>query len=898
MHPPLLTTKLHRPAPRQDLVDRPHLHHRLDEALCLSHKLILVSAPAGFGKTTLVATWLASSEQHASHAAWLSLDDKDNETSRFWTYIIAALNTVDEDLGKGALIALRASQRPPLEEIITQLINDLNQHSTPLLLVLDDFHTIRRQELHASLAFLMEHAPPHLHLIITSRTDPPLPLPRLRGRRQITEVRAAQLRFSEEEAVALFNRVLDLDLSEDEIDALETRTEGWITGLQLAALTLRGRPDAAAFIREFAGSNRYVLDYLVEEVLHRQPEHLQAFLLQTSILDRLTSGLCEAVTGHDDSAGTLAQLEHDNLFLVPLDDKRQWYRYHHLFADLLRHQLTAIGQHLGCAPEQTLHRRASVWYQDHDLPDEAIHHAFASGDTDRAADLIDDAAPACLARGELPRLLAWLERLPDGLLHRRPELCLHAAWVRLLNGRWDLALPHLERAEQLAPTAPSTDRRDAVLGAAASIRAYRAVELPDAPSAVEHAQEALDRLPDDDAIGRSIAAYTLGNARRLGNDLEGAADAFSEAIALGRAADVLHIVAPSVSALCRIHVSRGQLRRAARTCREAIENLSALGGDLPPIAADICGRLGDLHYEWNELDTALRYLKRGVELGRANYNAGLLASNYVSLARGLRAHGDTAQADDALRAASDLCRERGIHPRIVNLLTARKGLLTVARRDAAAAKAWIAAHNLSADDGPTYARLETYVTLSQVLTFLSRPDQALTLLTRLRLMSQEAGCTGDLIGIQACQALALRARGEHDAAVSALADAVRRAKPEGYVRTFVDRGASIGELLRRVALRGTHPNYVGKLLAAVEAAPPVPLKPNVDAANEALIEPLTDRELEVLRLIAAGLSNADIADQLYIAVSTVKKHINHLYGKLEVHRRTQAVARARELDLL
>jgi LuxR family maltose regulon positive regulatory protein len=340
------------------------------------------------------------------------------------------------------------------------------------------------------------------------------------------------------------------------------------------------------------------------------------------------------------------------------------------------------------------------------------------------------------------------------------------------------------------------------------------------------------------------------------------------------------------------------LHQAAAACREAIADLSGPSGELPPIAADVCSRLGDLYYEWNELETALRHLERGVELGRANHNAGLLASNYLSLARGRRAHGDVAQADEALRAATDLCRERGIHPRIVNLVTARTGLLTVARRDTAAAEEWMAARDLSAEDEPTYAHLETYVTLAQVLIFLDRAHQALNLLTRLRLMSEEAGCTGDLIGIQACRALALHDIGRRDAAVSALAHAVRQAEPEGYVRTFVDRGAPIAELLRQVALGGTHPNYVGKLLKAFEDTPPVPVPAEKDPANQALIEPLTDRELEVLNLIAAGLSNAQIAEQLYVAVSTVKKHINHLYGKLEVHRRTQAVARARELGLL
>ena len=382
MQSPLLTTKLHLPAPRRDLVQRPHLRQRLDQAVRLGHKLSLVSAPAGFGKTTLVATWLASSEETLSRPAWLSLDEEDNDPARFWTYVIAALNTIDEGLGQEALAALRSSQRPPLDALVTQLINDLNCHPDPLLLVLDDYHTIRSQEVHGSIRFLLDHAPANLHLIITSRADPPLPLPRLRARREITEIRAAQLRFTGEEAAVLFNRILGLSLSEDDIDALETRTEGWITGLQLAALSLRGRPDAPAFIREFAGSNRYVLDYLVEEVLHRQPEHLQAFLLQTSVLDRMTGGLCEAVTGQDDGARTLAQLERDNLFLVPLDDKRQWYRYHHLFADLLRHRLTAAGASLGCAPPRLLHRRASSWYQDRELADGAIRHAFAAGSAD------------------------------------------------------------------------------------------------------------------------------------------------------------------------------------------------------------------------------------------------------------------------------------------------------------------------------------------------------------------------------------------------------------------------------------------------------------------------------------------------------------------------------------
>jgi LuxR family maltose regulon positive regulatory protein len=461
------------------------------------------------------------------------------------------------------------------------------------------------------------------------------------------------------------------------------------------------------------------------------------------------------------------------------------------------------------------------------------------------------------------------------------------AWVRLLTGRWDLALPHVQRAEKLA----RANERKELLGSTAALRAYRAVEVGDAATAVACAERALEWLPPDDGIGRSITAFSLGNAHRLRNDLEGATQAYRKAAAWGGEAKALSILAPAVSALSRLHVSRGQLRAAERACTEALEALSGPGGRLSPIAADVCSRLGDLYYEWNDLETALTYLRRGVELGRANMNAGLLTSNYVSLARALRASGDATGADEALDAASRLCREREVHPRIANLLAARRGNLTVARRDAEAAEAWIAEHALEASDAPSYARRESYVALSQALTLLGRDDEALALLARLREMAEGSGCTGDLIEIQACRAVALRARGQTGRAVESLADAVRLAEPEGYVRTFVDRGAPLVELLRQVAMRGIAPTYVGELLAALGEADEEP-------GQAALVEPLTDREMEVLRLIAAGLSNAEIAQELYVAVSTVKKHINHLYGKLGVHRRTKAVARARELNLL
>lgn len=899
---PLLSTKLYRPTPRLDLVERPHLFERLDEALRLGHSLILISAPAGFGKTMLVSSWIEDARKTtnnpnegavgsnsiiANRAAWLSMDADDDRPTRFWSYVIAALQTVDEELGQTAQGILRSPKLSSFDVLVTHLINDLAEQSSPLLLVLDDYHAIRNSAVHASITFLLEHAPPQLHLVIISRTDPLLPLSLLRGRREITELRAAQLRFTDEETKFLFNEILNLGLSVDDIEALERCTEGWITGLQLAAHSLRGHSDASAFIRDFAGSNRYVLDYLMEEVLRRQSEEIQAFLLQTAILERMTSELCEAVTGQDGGAEILISLERANLFVIPLDDQRQWYRYHQLFADLLRHQLTTAGERLGCATPRILHQRASAWYEAHNLPDEAIHHALSGQDFTQAAELIEEAATAYTARGELPQVLAWLKALPEALLHARPGLCVHMAWVRLLTGHWDTALPHIQRTERLARESERAD----LLGSTAALRAYRAVEVADATTAVDCAERALELLPRDDGVGRSVTAFTLGNAHRLGNDLEGATRAYRKAVAWGKEADVIAILAPAVSALSRLHVSRGQLHEAEKVCQEALEWLSGPDGRLSPIAADVCSRLGDLYYEWNDLETALPYLQRGVELGRANMNAGLLVSNYVSLARALRASGDAAGADEALNDAERLCREREVHPRVANLLVARLGYLTVIRQDTKAAEAWIAKHALQADDEPSYVRRETYVILAQALTLMDHYDEALALLTRLGEMAEATGGTGNLIEVQACRAMTQQARGETEKAVRSLTGAVHLAEPEGYVRTFIDRGTPLVELLRQVAVRGTAPAYVGELLAAIGEVDEEP-------SHAVLVEPLTDREMEVLRLIAAGLSNAEIAQELYVAVSTVKKHINHLYGKLRVHRRTQAVARARELNLL
>ena len=917
MTTPLLTTKLYIPPVRPDpstglrtrLVSRPRLVERLNAGL--HRKLTLISAPAGFGKTTLLSEWASGWS-----VAWLSLDEGDNDPVRFWAYFVSALQTVHECVGEAALATLQSPQPPPIEAILTALINEIAAVPDPLALVLDDYHLITAQPIHEALTFLLDHLPPQVHLAIATRADPPLPLARLRARGQLTELRATDLRFTPTEAAAFLNGVMGLGLSVDDIAALDARTEGWIAGLQMAALSMRGRKDVTGFIEAFSGSHRFVLDYLVEEVLDRQSSDTQNFLLKTSILERMTAPLCDAVTGRDDSQPILAQLEQANLFLIPLDDERRWYRYHHLFADLLRSRLEQTppsvppsgGDERGGVP--ALHCRASEWYEQNGLTIEAVSHALAAGDIDRVARLVEGNALAMMDHGELSTLVGWLDALPDEVVRSRPWLCVAHAWALIHAGQLDAVESLLQGAEKAldafgehaeTPAIPplrtqaqvSRAELQHIAGHVAAIRAYAGTLKGDMSRVRELACEALEHLPEEDLMARGWAATLLASAFRYSGDLSAAAQALTEALAISQVAGDSNVAANILCDLAELQAVQGKLHEAAATCWDALQltdGYARLGGRQLPIIGHAYTRMSAVLREWNDLEAAVRYAREGLELGKQWGQVAALLHGYGEVARALQAIGDVDGALDAIHQARHITS--GVSSWFVARVAAWEARLRLAQGDVAVASRWAQESGLSVDDELSFQRYEEYCALARFRIAQGRVDEAVRLLARLLNMTEAAGAMGRVIEILVLQALALQALGKVDQALTALERALSLAEPEGYVRTFIDEGAPMGELLRQAAARGIKLDYVSALLIALES------ETKTKDVHPSLIEPLSERELEVLRLLATGLSNKEIAQTLVIAVGTVKQHLKSIYGKLQVHNRTEAASRARDLGLL
>lgn len=906
MPSPILATKLYIP-PQAKVVCRPRLLGRLDEAL--GRKLTLVSAPAGFGKTTLVSDWAAGCERPV---AWLSLDEGDGDLTRFLTHLVAALRTVAPTVGQGVLGALSSPRPAPTEGLLTALLNDINTLPDALVLVLDDLHLVDSRAADYALAFLLEHLPPPLHLIIATREDPALPLARLRARGQLVELRAAELRFSPAEAAEFLGEVMGLGLSADEVARLEARTEGWIAGLQLAALSLQGRPDSSAFVRAFTGGHRFVLDYLVEEVLGRQPERVRRFLLHTSVLGRLSGPLCDAVTGGGDAQGMLEDLERHNLFVVPLDDRRHWYRYHHLFAEVLRARLLA--EQPGRVAE--LHRRASSWFERHGLPDEAIGHALAAGDFERAAGLIELTARAMLMSRREETFLGWLKVLPDALIQTRPVLgvyCalalvprdLEAAEIRLQDAERALggAALHDRETPTVEPVVVAQGELRALPGIAAITRAYLAGARGDTPGSVSYASRALDRLPEDEPLWRGAAAVLLGLAQWTSGDLAGAYRSFSGGMAsLKRAGDVTQDISGAFI-MASIRAAQGRLLEAANIYERA---LALTGESTLPGTADLHVGLSELRYEQNNLGAAAAHLLRSEELGER----GTVAENrhrwHVAMARVKAAQGDMDSAEEQLGEA----QRRYLPSPEPNLrpIAALRARLWLRQGRVSEALAWARERGLSPDDDLSYLLEFEYITLARVLIARYQRDridgsiqEAMRLLERLLKAAEEGERTGSVVEILVLQALAQGAQGDATLALAPLVRALTLAEPEGYARIFLDEGEPLAALLQRVA-RNDNARHVQasarKLLAAFGAEGAARAAPSRQPAEVAGLEPLSPRELEVLRLVAQGLSNEEIGRRLFRALSTVKGHNRLIFDKLGVKNRTEAVARARELGLL
>ncbi len=909
MPAPLLETKLYVPRPRRALVPRPRLSQRLDRGT--TSKLILISAPAGFGKTTLLTEWLAAGPAAPADersAAWLSLDRADNDPASFWTYVIAALQTVAPGVGESALTLLQAPQPPPIETVLTALLNDLGAITGDIVLVLDDYHVIDARDVQDAMAFLLDHLPPRLHVVIASRTDPALPLARLRARGELVETRAAELRFTPDEAAAYLNEMMGLQLTARDVAALEGRTEGWIAALQLAALSMQGRDDVAGFIAGFTGDDRYVVDYLAEEVLQRQSDRVQTFLLQTSILGRLSGPLCDAVTGQGGGKAMLEALDRGNLFLVPLDDRRRWYRYHHLFADVLHARL------LDEQPDQVpdLHQRASAWYQQNGEPAVAIGHALAAGDFERAANLAELEIPAMSRTRQEAMVRGWLEVIPDEVVRVRPVLSVGFAGALLSVGELEGVESRLRDAERWLDVTTGTDARSVARSAEmvvadeeeyrrlpAMIELYRAalaLARGDVPGTVRHARGALDLALADDHLCRAGASGILGLASWASGDLEAGHSAYAECMAgLRRAGHIADTFGCAV-ALADIRLVQGRLGEAMRTYEQALQRVPEQGGPVLRGTADMYVGMSGVHRERNDLHTATQQLLRSQELGE---HTGLPQNRYrwrVAMARIRQAEGDLDGALDLLNEAERLyVGDFFPNVRPVPALRAR---VWIAQGRLGDALGWAREQGLSVDDDLSYLREFEHITLARVLMARYQDEraersvhEAIRLLDRLLRAAEEGERAGSVIEILVLRALAYQRHGDIPAALSCLERAVTLAEPEGYVRVFADEGPPMASLLRVAARQQTAGNYVRQLLAAVtETEQNGPVK-------QALIEPLSERELDVLRLLGTELDGPAIARELMVSLNTVRTHTKHIYAKLAVTNRRAAVRRAAELDL-
>jgi len=897
---PLLATNLHVPRPQMQLVPRIHLVERLQRGV--EGTFTLVSAPAGFGKTTLLAQWLAES---AIPAAWLSLEAEDNDPARFLSYLIAALQTLDAQVGTTALAMLRAPQPPMLEAVLAVLISDMTGRGTgEFALVLDDYHTITAEPIQRGMTFLLEHLPPQMHLVLATRADPPLPLARLRAQGQLSEVRTADLRFGTNETSAFLQEIMGLALPPEAIATLEQRTEGWIAGLQLAALSLLGRTDISAFLASFSGSHRYVLDYLSDEVLLQQPAPVQQFLLRTCILERLSGSLCDAVMEQEGSQAMLERLERANLFVVPLDDERGWYRYHHLFAQVLRRHLQQANSTL----MPVLHRRASAWYEQHDFPAEAVQHALAIPDVEMAARLIESITPSLTNQGRLFTVLGWMQALPDELIRAHPILCLHQAYLLTITNQLEAGKARLQDAERSAQQMPA-EQACTILGHVHAIRGAVAYFSGDTERGIALARQGLALLPEKEVLPRAGPLAITIRAYMVSGDVTPAAEhEAAAAVAFIRTSSNLFSTVSSMTLLARLHALQGRLRQAATIFAQVVQVVPRL--EILQIMYSSLFYyfgLGDLLRERNEFDAAERYLVQGMLIVKEPVAVEPLAAilGYTALVRLQQAQGNSREACATLDALAQVAEQRHFPPHLLTQVAAVRARLDLAQGNVVAAVRWADASGLSATDNDLpYPRESEYLALVRVRLAQGRGDPAvpflqdvLHLLDRLLQEAEAKARMNSVLEILVLRALVLQAQGDQTNALSALERALVLAAPEGYIRLFVDEGGSMLALLRLAYARGIVADYVATLLAAFgeqHAQDFPPLSP----LTGTLLEPLTEREREVLRLLLEGASNREIARRLVLSVNTVKRHIYNLCGKLGVQSRTQAIARARTLDLL
>jgi LuxR family maltose regulon positive regulatory protein len=915
----------------------------------MDRKLTLICAPAGFGKTTTLSEWIPQSERCVT---WVSLDEGDNDPTRFWVYFIAALQTWQTDLGKNALALLQSIQSAPTESILTSLLNEITTFPGSFAQVLDDYQVIHNQSIHDAVHFVIERMPPNMHLVITSRTDPPLPLARFRARHQLTEIRADDLRFTNDETKEFLEGALQLRLSAEEIHALEARTEGWIAGLQLVALALQVpakahlQADVSEFIQTFSGKHRYIGSYLVEEVLNQCPQDTLNFLLQTSILDRLCGPLCDAVLGisrggmvearHPDSAdrfsigmphsqAVLERLEQANMFILPLDNEQTWYRYHHLFADVLWVRL----QHSSPDLIPVLHQRAAAWYEQNGFLIEAVEHRLAGGDLDQAVHLIERVAPPTIVGGQVHTALGWLEKLPDEIMRNHPALCVIHSGALMFTNQFEAAESRLRDGEQYVSAFPNQETKQIqiIRGMLTMTRATLARISGDLKNCVDFATQSLTLLPESEVFWRASPLVHAASAYLIDGDVSPVYEEQArKALEPARLTGNLFTILRSITNLGRLHALQGQLHRAAATYQEALQ-LSPTDMQLLIGGAAYYFGLASLYYEWNELQNAERCLSQGIDqvLSMITVDADVITWGYITMARVQQANGDEPGALAALETLTQLAEHRKFQPYLKARITAAQAWIGLAQGNLKAAILWADESDLLPTDVnlPFYLEAE-YLMLARVGIAQGRENSgelrlrdAVSLLDRLLQAAETGSRIGSVIEILGLRAQAHSVLKTRAGALSDIERALLLAEPEGFIRSFVDEGESLRVLISefrsmagkqqsrmRLVRRSTLLNYVDRLLSAfpVRSAVIAPGPRISDQAQyqqgDSLQVTLSERELEVLRLIAEGASNRDIAERLVIANPTVKRHVSNIFNKLGVSSRTQAVAAGREIGLI
>ena len=868
----LIKTKFYIPSLRPTHIVRPRLkemlNHELVQAGEFSRKLTLICAPAGYGKTSLTIDWLSSLDLPA---VWLSLDSNDNDPVRFLTYLINAFRQVLPEVGGPSLAMLQSPQLPDPESLLVPLLNEIEVSDQPLILVIDDYHLIESPSIHQYLNFLMDYQPAKLHTVIASREDPPLPLHRLRGRGQLVELRQENLRFTEEETNQFLKRILGKELSSESIQAIEHRTEGWVTGMQLLALSLQNHPDATDFIRSFTGSDRFILDYLFEEVFHHQDEAVQDFLVKTAILENLCAGLCETVTGRADSGEIIHSLDQSNLFVHHLDHSQTWFRYHRLFLDLLKHRLrTEYGE-----DQHVLHLKASHWYEENGYLEEAVSHALAGSDWNRGLALIYEASDQMLKSGAVMTMLRWFSKIPVESILAKPEYCLTYAWPLLLASQLNESEMFLNTAEELAAGQPK------LLGEIAAAQAFLAQSKGNEQQMVRYSERALSLMPKTDVSSRSVVAMNLGIAYWHYGEMEKAEQRLNEAATAARQGGNKYAELTALFFIGRVHAVRGHLRQAAGIFNSILDLQARM-----PIIGLVYLDVSMLQYELNDLDKAEQTLEKGIEFIGEKGNQEFRVAGLFQKARFMTARGQQEAALVLLEECGRMNTSDDFPIRTRVRLASCIVETALACGNLALAESWAETASAGSDAHPFYR----FLSLTPVRLWMAKGQmsQAAEDLKASVAKAEEKGWGYGLVYLHILQSMTAP---NLDTAIEYLKKALSLAHLEGFIRTFIDRGESLIPVLREAARRGLYPEYVGQILSSYETqSEHGNLPPDV--------EPLSERELEVLHLLAAGLTNRQIADQLFVSVSTIKSHVHHISGKLQVSNRTQAVAKARQLGLL